>query len=91
MKYEQEKQRATHLAILLCNTILILALIGESLLLGWDTGAVLLLLFGIVASWGLHVTEKIPESTRIWLYFTLTMLSFSFMVSMKPASMTWLL
>lgn len=76
--YEQEKQRATHLMILLCNTILIFIFIGEALFFGWDTGAIVLLLLGIVSNWVFHITGKIPESNRIWLYFILTMLAFFF-------------
>lgn len=76
--YEQEKQRATHLMILFVYTIATIVLTGESLLLGWDRGAVVLLIIGLAVSWGIHVTEKIPESIRIWLYVVLTMLAFFF-------------
>lgn len=76
--YEQEKQRATHLMILLVCTILILLLTGESLLLRWETGAIVLLLLGLGASWVLHITETVPESTRLWMYVTLSMLAFFF-------------
>ncbi len=50
----------------------------ESLLLGWDMKAVVLLLLALGASWGLHITESIPESYRLWMYFILTMLTFFF-------------
>ncbi|MGN0166815.1 MAG: response regulator [Acetatifactor sp.] len=73
--HEQEKQRETHLWILLVCTILIIALSGESLLLGWETGAVVLLLAGLVAVWVMHITEIIPETIRLWLYFLLSMLA----------------
>ena len=76
--YEQEKQRAIHLLILFVCTIWIIALTGESLLLGWESGAMVLLLLGLAVSWGIHITEKIPESFRLWLYFVLTMLTFFF-------------
>lgn len=64
--------------ILLVCTIMVTVLIGESLLLGWETSAIILLLFGLAASWVLHITEKIPESIRLWLYFILTMLAVFF-------------
>lgn len=73
--HEREKQRATHLFILLVCTFMIMALVAESLLLGWEKGAIVLLLLGVVLSWVIHITEKIPESIRLWLYFTLTMLA----------------
>lgn len=76
--YEKEKQRATHLLILLVYTILTIGLIGESLLLGWETGAIVLLILGLIASWVIHITEKIPASGCLWLYFVLTMLTFFF-------------
>lgn len=76
--YDQEKQRATHLLILLVYTIFTIVLTGEALLLGWEKGAIVLLMLALVASWVLHITEKIPESIRLWLYFVLTMLAYFF-------------
>lgn len=76
--YEQEKQRVTHLIVLLCYTILALGLTVESILLGWDLGAVMLILAGLVACWVLHITGKIPEDIRQWIYVVLTMLTFFF-------------
>ena len=78
MTYEPEKQRTTHLLVLLVCTILIIVLTGESLLLGWETVGVVLLLLGLVACWVIHITEKIPETIRVWLYFILSMLAFFF-------------
>lgn len=76
--YEQEKQRVIHLIILLCCTIFIIVLTGEAVLLGWELGAVVLLLLGLAVCWVLHMTERIPDSIRLWLYFILTMLAFFF-------------
>lgn len=76
--YEQEKQRATHLMILLSYTIFTIVLTGEAIILDWETGAVMLLWLGLAASWIIHVTGRISESVRLWLYFTLTMLAFFF-------------
>ena len=76
--YEQEKQRATHLMILLVFTVATIVLTGEALLLGWDMGAIVLFFIGLVSCWVLHITEKIPESARLWIYFLLTMLEFFF-------------
>lgn len=76
--YEQETQRATHLMVLLCCTIFTIVLTAESILLKWETGAVILLLLGLAVSWGIYITGKIPESFSLWLYFTLTMVAFFF-------------
>lgn len=78
MMYEQENQRVTHLIILLCYTIFTIVLTGESILLGWDMEAVMLLLVGLVASWVLHVSGKLAETVRQWVYVILTMLAFFF-------------
>ena len=76
--YDQEKQRVTHLIILLFYTIFTVILTGESILLGWNMEAVMLLLAGLAASWVLHITGKVPEITRQWIYVVLTMLTFFF-------------
>lgn len=75
---EHEKQRVTHIIILLSYTIFTLGLTGESILLGWDMGAVMLLLAGLVVSWALHITGKVSENIRQWVYVVLTMLAFFF-------------
>ena len=76
--YEQEKQRATHILILLCYTISTIVLAAETLLLGWEIGAVILLILSVLVSWGIHIVGKIPESISLWLYFVQTMLAFFF-------------
>lgn len=76
--YEQEKHRATHLVLLVVYTFFVLVLTGESLLLGWDISAIVLFILGMVASWVLHITEMIPDSIRLWLYYILMMLTFFF-------------
>ena len=73
--YENEKQRSTHLLILLVYTFLTVALIGESFLMGWDKGAIILMVIGLASSWGIHIIERIPASERIWIYFIFTILS----------------
>ena len=73
---EQEKQRATHLMILFVYTIATIMLTGEALLLGWDRGAVVLLIIGLIASWVMHITSNVPDTIRLWLYLILTMLEF---------------
>jgi len=76
--YDQEKQRITQLMILICCTIFTIALIAESILLKWEAGAVVLLLFGIVASWVVYLTEKFSGMVRIWFYFVVSMLDVFF-------------
>lgn len=76
--YEQEKQKSTHLLILICCTIFVLALSAEAILLGWESSAIVLLYAGIIVSWTIHITGKLPESVCLWIYLGLSMLAFFF-------------
>lgn len=75
---DQEKQRAAHLLILLCYTFLSCVLIGESLLLGWETWAVVLLPIGVITGWTLHIKNKLSAEIRLYIYTVLMMLVFFF-------------
>jgi len=75
---EREKQRVIHIIILSFITVCLIGLTVESVLMGWELGAVVLLLLGLCVSWGIYVRERIPESVRLWLYFILTMLALFF-------------
>lgn len=75
---DQEKQRAAHLLILLCYTIFSCVLIGESLLLGWETWVVVLLPIGVIAGWTLHIRNRLPIAVRLDIYSFLMMLVFFF-------------
>ena len=73
--YENEKQRSTHLLILLVYTFLTVALIGESFLMGWDRSATVLMIIALAVCWGIHIGEKIQAAARMWIYFTFSMLT----------------
>lgn len=73
--YENEKQRSTHLLILLVYTFLTVALIGESFLMGWDRSVIVLMIIALAVCWGIHIGEKIQASARMWIYFTFSMLT----------------
>ena len=75
---DQEKQRAAHLLLLLCYTILSCALIGESLLMGWEMWAVVLLPIGVIAGWTLHIRDRLPTNVRLDIYTVLMMLVYFF-------------
>lgn len=74
----QEKQRAAHLLILLCYTILSGVLLGESLFLGWEKWAVVLLPVGVLTVWSLHIGNTLPMNIRLNIYTVLTMVVFFF-------------
>lgn len=74
--YEQEKQRSLHLTILIYKTFFLIGWTCTAIFLKWDTWVIILCLLGLVACWLLHITEKLPGSIRLWIYFIFTMLSF---------------
>lgn len=73
---DQEKQRSTHLLLLLYYTILSLGLIGESLLMGWERWAVVLLPVGVIVCWTLHIRNRLSSAIRLDIYSALMMLVF---------------
>ena len=75
---DRERQGAAHLMLLLIVTVMGVVLAVESVLLGWNMEAVVLLWIGAIASWIIYVTEQLPESVRLWLYVILSMLAFFF-------------
>lgn len=75
--YEQENTKTIHLMTLLCYTIFTIAVIVGAVILGWgETSAILLLVVGMIVSWTVHISERLSESARLWLYTVLSMLTF---------------
>lgn len=70
--------QASHLTILVSYTIFATVLIAESLLLGWEKWALLLIVLGISAAWILHIRHNTPSNVRLWLYAVLMMGCFFF-------------
>lgn len=72
---EKEKRRETHLVVLLVYTFFTIILTGESLLIGWEIGAIVLLLSALVGSWVIYITDLVSGGMRLWLYYGMTMVS----------------
>ena len=64
--------------ILMCYTIFSVVLIGESLLLGWERWALILVVCGMIFSWCLHITQSLSDFIRLWIYSILMMGTFFF-------------
>ncbi len=75
---KNEMFQASHMYILICYTAMSSILIGESLLLGWETWALILISIAVVFSWILHIQHKLNERARLWIYSTLMMATFFF-------------
>ena len=70
--------QSSHLTILVSYTIFASILVAESLLLGWEKWALLLIITGICAAWVLHIRHNTPSNVRLWLYAILMMGCFFF-------------
>ena len=64
---------SAHLTILVSYTIFAAILVVESLLMGWEKWALLLVVLGIGAAWILHIRHTTPPNVRLWLYAILMM------------------
>ena len=78
LKQSGDLFESSHLTILVSYTILSAILIVESLLLGWEKWALLLIAAGVCAAWVLHIRHNTPSNVRIWLYAILMMGCFFF-------------
>lgn len=75
---QNELFRTSHLTILICYTVFSLVLIGESLLLGWEGWALVLITAALVFCWGIHIQNRFSEKARLWIYSILMMGTFYF-------------
>ena len=65
--------QSSHLTILVSYTVFAAILVAESLLLGWERWALILIITGIIAAWVLHIRHNTPSNVRLWLYAILMM------------------
>ena len=74
----KELFKDSHLMILKSYSIFAVILVTESLLMGWERWAILLIITGIVGSWGLHFGRVMSDYHRLWVYSVLMMVTFFF-------------
>ena len=65
--------QTSHLTLLISYTVFAIILIAESLLLGWERWAIMIIIVGISMAWFLHIRHNTPPSIRIWVYAILMM------------------
>ena len=75
---DKERQQAAYLSVLICGTIFITILIGESYLLGWEMATPLLIFVGVVICWWVHLTMRLPQEVSLWINVVLAMITFFF-------------
>lgn len=70
--------QSSHMLILISYTILAVALIGESFLLGWEKWPLVLIAASIIICWTLHIRRTLTDMQRLWAYTLMMMGSFFF-------------
>ena len=70
--------QASQITILISYTVFGLILIGEDLLMGWETWPIIPILIGIGASWALHLQQSFRADHRVWIYSAFIMFTFFF-------------
>ncbi|MCR5701019.1 MAG: response regulator [Lachnospiraceae bacterium] len=81
MKKVEERNelfQTSQMTILLSYTIFSGILTVESILLGWEMWAVLLILMGVGVSWFIHIQQRFNEKYRVWIYSIFIMFTFFF-------------
>ncbi len=77
-KDSSELFQSSHLALLISYTIFAIILICESLLMGWETWVLFLVVAGVIVSWLLHIRQEVPANVRLWIYAVLMMCTYFF-------------
>lgn len=75
---KNELFETSHLIVLISYTIMGAILILESLLMGWEKWALILILASIILSWVLHIGNIASKYQRMWVYSIFMMCSFFF-------------
>ncbi len=81
MKKSYEKNEmfeSSQMTILIAYSFFGVILILESLLMGWEKWALILIAGGLVLSWFLHISGILTPQFRIWTYSILMMATFFF-------------
>ncbi|MCR5093164.1 MAG: response regulator, partial [Lachnospiraceae bacterium] len=70
--------KTSHMVILLAYTFFSVILVAESLLMGWEKWALVLIFLGVTVSWTLHIRQMLEQQGRLWVYSLLMMGTFFF-------------
>ena len=70
--------QTSHLTLLISYTIFSGILIAESLLMGWETWMIFLIIASNIVCWVLHLKHDTPDFVRIWVYSILMMCTYFF-------------
>ena len=68
--------QASQLTILLSCTVFSVILIAEAFVMSWELWPLLPIVIGLVASWVMHIQQRLTEKQRLWVYSGFVMFSF---------------
>ncbi|MCR5717661.1 MAG: response regulator [Oscillospiraceae bacterium] len=77
-KETHELFHTAHLMILISYTLFAVILIGESLLLGWETWVLFLIGLSVIGGWVMHILGILTDDQRQWLNSAMMMACFFF-------------
>lgn len=75
---KNEVFQTAHLVILVSYTNLSIILAVSTLVLHWERWVLLPVAIGVLSSWGLHLSQPIPERARMWVYSILILVTVFF-------------
>jgi len=70
---DNELFNTSHLMILVAYSLLSLALMAESLLMGWETWMVFVIAGAVLICWFMHIRNLLTPYQRLWIYSVLMM------------------
>ena len=70
--------QTAQLTLLLSYTLFSALLIFESVLMGWEPWPLVPIVIGIIASWILHIQQRMTDEHRIWFFTVFIMFTFFF-------------
>ena len=70
---DNEMFNTSHLIILMAYSLLSLALMAESLLMGWETWMVFVIAGAVMICWVMHIRNLLTPYQRLWIYSVLMM------------------
>ncbi len=83
---DSELSRTSQMVILVSYTTFSLILMGESLLLGWEKWALVLMSLALIGAWIIHIRQKVDPNVRLWIYSFMMMAVF-FFYGIHPTSL----
>ncbi|MEE3467831.1 MAG: ATP-binding protein [Eubacterium sp.] len=70
--------QSAHLMLLIGNTVMSAMLMFETIRVGWEKWAAVMIAFGILVSWALYIRQTSTPSVRMWIYGIIIVITFFF-------------